>query len=54
MTIGFFGKPYEDAKLIGYAFAYEQATKLRKPSPLVPPLNGETISYNETISLKAP
>jgi amidase len=54
MTIGFFGKPYDDAKVIGYAFAYEQATKLREPSPLVPPLNGETISYKETISLKAP
>lgn len=45
MTIGFFGKPYEDAKVIAYAFAYEQATKRRKPSPLVPPLKGETINY---------
>jgi amidase len=45
MTISFFGKPYEDAKVVGYAYAYEQATKLRKPSPLLPPLKGETISY---------
>jgi amidase len=43
MTITFFGKPYEEAKVIGFAYAYEQATKHRKPSPLVPPLNGETV-----------
>ena len=43
MTITFFGKPYEESKVIGFAYAYEQATKHRKPSPLVPPLSGETI-----------
>jgi amidase len=43
MTITFFGKPYEESKVIGFAYAYEQATKHRKPSPLVPPLPGETI-----------
>jgi amidase len=45
MTITFFGKPYEERKIIGFAFAYEQASKMRKPSPLVPPLEGETINY---------
>jgi amidase len=45
MTIAFFGRPYDDARVIGYAYAYEQATKLRKPSPLAPPLKGETIVY---------
>jgi amidase len=45
MTITFFGKPYEEKKIIGFAYAYEQASKLRKPSKLVPPLNGETIIY---------
>jgi amidase len=45
MTITFFGKPYDEKKIIGFAYAYEQASKLRKPSPLVPPLNGETITY---------
>ena len=45
MDISFFGKPYEEGKLLGYAYAYEQATKLRKPSPLLPPLKGETIEY---------
>ncbi len=43
MDIAFFGKPYEEAKLIGFGYAYEQASKLRKPSPLVPPLAGETL-----------
>jgi amidase len=45
MTITFFGKPYEERKIIGFAYAYEQASKMRKPSPLVPPLQGETINY---------
>jgi amidase len=45
MTITFFGKPYEEKKIIGFAYAYEQASRLRKPSKLVPPLNDETISY---------
>lgn len=43
MDIAFFGKPYEEHKLIGYGYAYEQATQLRKPSPLVPPLAGESV-----------
>jgi amidase len=38
MDIAFFGKPYDEGKLISYGYAYEQATKLRKPSALVPPL----------------
>jgi amidase len=37
MDIAIFGKPYEEGKLIGFGYAYEQATKLRK----VPPLVGE-------------
>jgi amidase len=45
MTISFMGRPYEEGKIIGYAYDYEQATKLRRPSPLVPPLPGETITY---------
>ena len=44
MDVSFFGKPYEEGRLIGYAYAYEQATKLRKPSKLLPPLAGETVS----------
>ena len=45
MTITFFGKPYDEMKIIGFAYAYEQASKMRKPSALVPPLKGETINY---------
>lgn len=43
MTIAFLGRPYDEGKLIGYAYAYEQATMMRQPSPLVPPLPGEAI-----------
>jgi amidase len=45
MTITFFGRPYDEKKIIGFAYAYEQASKLRRPSALVPPLDGETINY---------
>ena len=45
MTITFFGKPYEERKIIGFAYAYEQASKMRKPSTLLPPLQGETFNY---------
>lgn len=44
MDIAFFGKPYEEAKLISFAYTYEQASKLRKPPPLLPPLKGEVIT----------
>lgn len=42
-AISFFGKPYDEGKLISYAYDYEQATLHRSPSPLAPPLPGETI-----------
>jgi amidase len=45
MTITFFGKPYDEKKIIGFAYAYEQASEMRRPSKLVPPLKGETINY---------
>jgi amidase len=41
MAITFFGKPYDEAKLISFGFAYEQASKMRKPSPLLPPLKSD-------------
>jgi len=44
-AISFLGRPMDDAKLIGYAYDYEQATMHRRPSPLVPPLPDETIIY---------
>ena len=43
--IALMGRPYDEGKLIAYAYDYEQATRFRRPSPLVPPLAGETIGY---------
>jgi amidase len=34
--ISFFGSPRTEAKLIKYAFAFEQATKARKPPGFAP------------------
>ena len=34
--LSFFGKPYTEGKLLGYAFAYEQATKHRVPPRYLP------------------
>ena len=49
-SISFFGPAFSEPTLLGYAYAYEQATRLRSPSPLVPPLPGEFIAY--TIAAK--
>ena len=38
MAISFMGRPYEEGRILGYAYAYEQATRIRRPSPLLPPL----------------
>lgn len=34
----FLGRPFSEARLLGFGYAYEQATKHRRPSPVVPPL----------------
>ena len=36
--ITFLGRPYDDGRMIKYAYAYEQATQHRKPPPSVTPL----------------
>lgn len=36
----FLGRPFTEAQLLGFGYAYEQATKHRRPSPVVPPLAG--------------
>jgi amidase len=47
MTISFMGRPYDEGRLIAFAYDYEQATMLRRPSPLVPALGGEVITYRK-------
>ncbi len=34
----FLGRPFSEAQLLGYGFAFEQATKLRRPPATTPPL----------------
>ena len=36
--LSFFGRRWSEAKLIGYAYAFEQATRLRKPPAMIPTL----------------
>jgi Asp-tRNA(Asn)/Glu-tRNA(Gln) amidotransferase A subunit family amidase len=36
--IAFLGRPYDDANMIKFAYAYEQATRHRRPPPSVTPL----------------
>jgi amidase len=41
MGIAIMGRPYDEGRIIGYAYDYEQATAMRHPPPLLPPLPGE-------------
>ena len=34
--IEFMGRPFSEATLLAYAYAYEQATRLRRPPPSTP------------------
>ncbi len=45
ISVSFFGRAYSEPLLLGFAYAYEQATLNRRPSPLVPPLPGEEFEY---------
>jgi amidase len=38
--ISFFGRAWSEAKLIAYAYAYEQATKHRRPPTFLPTVPG--------------
>jgi amidase len=47
MTISLMGKPYSEGDLLGMAYDYEQASKRRAPSPLVPALPGEVLTGSD-------
>ncbi|MES2825314.1 MAG: amidase family protein [Pseudomonadota bacterium] len=45
VTISFFGPAYSEPRLLGYAYAYEQATQHRVSPSTTPALSGEKFDY---------
>ena len=45
IDISFFGRAYSEPSLLGFAYAFEQATKFRLPPTTTPPLPGENFEY---------
>jgi len=45
VTISFLGAAYSEPRLLGYAYAYEQATHRRISPATTPALAGETFEY---------
>jgi amidase len=55
MPIGltFAARPYEDTKLLCYAYAFEQSTRWRRMPPRTPPLPSDLFPANATIASNA-
>jgi amidase len=51
VNLTFIGPAYADARLLSYAYAYEQATHNRRPPPRVAPLEDEVIEYDPKSTL---
>jgi amidase len=51
VNLTFIGPAYADARLLSYAYAYEQATHNRRPPPRVAPLDDEVIEYDPKSTL---
>jgi amidase len=45
ISMSFFGRAYSEPILLGFAYAYEQATQHRRPPSTTPPLAGEVFKY---------
>ncbi|MDB9529482.1 amidase family protein [Oscillatoria sp. CS-180] len=43
--LSFMAEAYSESKLIGFAYAYEQASQMRQPPATTPPLPGESFEY---------
>ena len=47
-------RPWDEAKLVQYAYAYEQATRYRRPPPSVPPLTATSADATPAPTLTLP